>query len=278
MEHFTRRRSLRFVTPVLQDALTTAKNLLRYRTLVQNLVAKDLKVKYRESVLGFLWSLLHPALMLVVYTFAFKVVLRVQRENYVYFIIAGLLPWIFFSGALAASTQALVGNAALIRRIYFPRELLPVASVLFNFTQLLLAFIVFIPAILFLSGLQPSWPMALTVPLLLLHLVFTIGLALVLSSITVHLRDVSHLTEVFLPLLFWTTPIIYPIEIVPESLRRWMTISPLTLFALAYQDVLVKAHRPEWMLVAPLIAWTIAALGLGHLVFRRLSHRMAEEV
>src|SRR5262249_36091312 len=163
--------------------------------------------------------------------------LRVQRENYVYFIVSGLLPWTFFSGALLASTHAIVGNATLIRRIYFPRELLPVASVLFNFTQLLLALAVFIPAILFISGLRPAWAMPLIVPLLVLRLIFPTGLAFALSSITVHYRDVAHLTEVFLPLLFWATPILYPIELVPETLRRWILLSPLALFAASYQDV-----------------------------------------
>ena len=255
-----------------------AKSFLRYRALVRNLVAKDLKVKYRESLLGLLWSLLHPALMLFVYTFAFKVVLRVQRENYTYFIVAGLLPWTFFSGALLASTQSIVGNAALIRRIYFPRELLPIASVLFCFTQLLLAFTVFIPAGLLASGLRPSWAMTLTVPLLLLHLIFTTGIAFALSSITVHFRDVAHLTEVFLPLVFWVTPILYPVEMVPESLRRWISLNPTALFAIAYQDVLLRARLPEWSLLAAMIGWTISTVWLGHLVFRRLSPRMAEEV
>ena len=253
-------------------------NVLRYRALVRNLVAKDIKVKYRESFLGLLWSLLHPALMLLVYTFAFKIVLRVQREHYVYFIVAGLLPWTFFSGALVASTQSIVGNANLIRRIYFPRELLPIASVLFNFTQLLLAFGVFIPAILFVSGLHPSWAMTLTLPLLLLHLVFTIGLAFILSSVTVLFRDVAHLTEVCLHLVFWTTPILYPVEMIPGVLRRWIALSPTALFAVAYQDILLKAELPGWALIAPMVGWAVATLGLGYLVFRRLSPRLAEEI
>ena len=266
------------MSTALQDGLAATRHVLRYRALVQNLVAKDIKIKYRGSILGLLWSLLHPASMLLVYVFAFKIVLQVQRENYVYFIVAGLLPWTFFSGALIASTQAIVGNAHLIRRIYFPRELLPIASVLFNFTQLLLALVIFIPTILFFFGHRPSWTMMLIVPLLLLHLIFTIGLAFVLSSITVHFRDVAHLTEVFLPMVFWTTPILYPVEMVPQALRRWITLSPTALFAVSYQDVLLGAQLPEWRLLTPLMGWAFATLGLGFLVFRRLHRQMAEEV
>jgi homopolymeric O-antigen transport system permease protein len=203
------------VATALLDGSVPRGAFFRYRTLVRNLVAKDITVKYRGSLLGLLWSLLHPALMLVVYTFAFKVVLRVHTENYAYFIMAGLLPWTFFASALKDSTQAIVGNAGMIRRVYFPREILPIASVLFNFTQLLLALAVFLPALLLVSGVNPSWRMTLVVPLLLLHLAFTIGVALALASVTVHFRDVAHLTDVLLPLLFWATPIIYPIEMVP---------------------------------------------------------------
>jgi len=252
--------------------------LLRYRALVRNLVVKDLKLKYRGSLLGLLWSLLNPALMLVVYTFAFKIVLRVPTENYAYFIMAGLLPWSFFAGALTASTQAIIGNAGLIRRVYFPREILPIASVLFTFTQLLLAFAVFLPVLILISGSAPSWKMAFVLPVLLVHLVFTMGLAVALAAVTVHFRDVAHLTEVLLPLLFWATPIVYPIDLVPATLQGWMKLSPLALFALASPDVLLQARLPEWALIVPLVGWSAATVGLGYLVFRRLSPTLAEEV
>jgi ABC-type polysaccharide/polyol phosphate export permease len=252
--------------------------LFRYRTLVRNLVAKDITLKYRGSLLGLFWSLLHPALMLVVYTFAFKVVLRVPMENYGYFIMAGLLPWTFFASALTASTHAITGNAGLIRKVYFPRAILPIASVLFSFTQLLLAFAVFLPALLLISGVHPSWRMALVVPVALLHLVFTVGLAFALAAVTVHFRDVAHLTEVLLPLLFWATPIIYPIDMVPETLQGWIRMSPLALFTIAYQDILLRARLPEWGLMAGVVLWSAATVGLGYTIFRRFSSTLAEEV
>jgi ABC-type polysaccharide/polyol phosphate export permease len=254
------------------------RGLFRYRALVGNLVAKDLKLKYRDSLLGLFWSLLHPALMLITYVFAFKVVLRVRAENYPYFVMAGLLPWTFFASALTASTQAIVGNAGLIRKVYFPREILPLASVLFAFTQLLLALAVFLPALILISGIGVSWKMALVLPVLLLHLAFTLGLAFPLAAVTVHLRDVAHLTEVMLPILFWVTPIVYPIDMVPATLQGWMKLSPLALFALTYQDVLFRARLPEWELIAPVIGWSAATVGVGYLVFRRFSPTLAEDV
>jgi ABC-2 type transport system permease protein len=252
--------------------------LFRYRALVRNLVAKDIAVKYRGSILGLMWSLLNPALMLVVYVFAFQVVLKVHTENYAFFIMAGLLPWSFFASALTSSTQAIVGNAGLIRRVYFPREILPIACVLFTFWQLVLAFAVFLPAVILISGVDPSWRILLVLPVLLLHLLFTVGLAFALAAVTVHFRDVAHLTEVLLPLLFWVTPIVYSIEMVPAPLRSWMKFSPLALFTISYQEVLLRARLPEWSLVTPVVAWTTATVGIGHLIFRRFSPTLAEEV
>lgn len=252
--------------------------LLRYRTFVRNLVLKDLKLKYRDSALGFLWSLLHPLLMLGVLTFAFGYVLRVQMEHYTYFLMVGLLPWNFFSGALLASTGAIIGNANLIKKVYFPRETLPIATVLFNFAQLLLALAVFVPALVLLSGITLRWTTALFVPLLGLHLLFTIGLAFVLSALTTSFRDVAHLTEVGLMLLFWATPIVYPASMAPAGLQGLFKASPLAAFAMAYQDVLFWGRVPEGLVVSSLLGWTAAALLGGQAVFRWYSPAFAEEV
>jgi homopolymeric O-antigen transport system permease protein len=254
------------------------RELLRYRSLIKNLVFKDLKLKFRDSFLGVVWSLLNPALMLVVYTFAFKVILRVQTENYAYFLMVGLLTWNFFAVSIQASTQAVVGNAHLVRTVYFPREALPIATVLFAFAQLLLAFVVFLPALGFVSNLRFSWTVILLVPLLVLHLLFTVGLAFVFAASTVFFRDVTHLTEVLLPILFWITPIIYPVSMAPSGLQQWFKVSPLAAFAIAYQDVLFWGRLPEHAVALALLAWTAVALLVGLAVFRRTNRTFAEEI
>src|ERR1051326_8464152 len=123
------------------------RELFGYRACIRNLVAKDLKLKYRESILGFLWSLINPLLMLLVYTIAFKYVMHSTIEHFTFFLLAGLLQWQFFSGALMASTGAIVGNGNLIRKVYFPREVLPVSVVLFVFSQFVLALVAVLPAV-----------------------------------------------------------------------------------------------------------------------------------
>jgi homopolymeric O-antigen transport system permease protein len=252
--------------------------VFHYSAFVKNLVLKDLKLKYRDSVLGFMWSLINPLLSLTVYTFAFKYVMRIQMENYVYFLMVGLLPWNFFSTSLMASTGAIVANGGLIKKVYFPRQTLPVATVLFGFAQFILAMAVFIPALVLVSGVSLGWAALLFFPVLLLHLLFTVGLALVLSAVTASLRDVAHFTEIGLQLLFWTTPIIYPSSMAPRALHPLFRISPLAAFAVAYQDVLFWDRVPSGETVAVLLAWTMAALAVGQVVFQRYSPTFAEEI
>jgi ABC-type polysaccharide/polyol phosphate export permease len=251
----------------------------RYRALVKNLVLKDLKLKYRGSVLGVAWSLLHPLLLLGVYTLAFRYIVRIQMESYAFFLLAGLLPWTFFASTLQSSTASIVGNANLLRKVYFPREILPVASVLFGFAQLLLALAVFLPVLLLFSGIAvSSLALAFFPAVLLLHLLFTIGLAFVVSAATTYFRDVPHLTEVSLVLLFWLTPVIYPVSMVPAPLAPFFAVSPLAAFAGAYQDVLFWGRLPAPATVATIVVSTLLALAGGHALFRRMSPGLAEAV
>jgi len=254
------------------------RELFGYRTLLANLVLKDLKLKYRGSILGLIWSLLNPLLTLGVYTLAFRYILRVQMDHYAFFLMIGLLPWNFFAGALLASTGAILNNSSLVKKVYFPREILPVATVLFHFAQLLLALAVFLPALGLLSGVILHSTALLVFPLLALHLLFTIGLALFLSAVTTTLRDVAHLTEVALMLLFWATPIVYPVSMAPPAIQNLFRASPAAAFAIAYQEALFWGRLPDGLVTWSLLGWTALALVVGHVVFRSHSPSFAEEV
>jgi len=268
-------REMSTTTPTWRAMLA---ELVRYRAFLQNLVLKDLKLKYRDSTLGVAWSLLHPLLLIVVYTVAFKYVMRVDMEAYAYFLLIGLLPWSFFASSLMASTGAIVANGGLIRKAYFPREILPIATVIFCFVQLLLALVVFLPALVLISGVELRWTAALFPPLLLLHMGFTVGIGFILSALTTAFRDVAHLTEVALVLLFWMTPIVYPARMAPPELRLFFSASPLAAFATAYQDLLFWGRLPAGHVAATLLAWTVALLIVGRWVFASYSPSFAEEV
>lgn len=258
--------------------MTGLRELLRYRALVRNLVLKDLKLKYRDSILGFVWSLLNPLLLLSVYTVAFEYVLRVPMADYPCFILVALLPWNFFAGSAQASTRSILGNAGLIQKVSFPRETLPIATVCFGFAQLLLALAVLLPAALLLFRRPVHWTFLALPLLLLLHLTFTAGIAFLLSTVTTFFRDVSHLTEVGLMLVFWLTPVLYPIAMAPPWLQSVLKASPLSAFALAYQDLLFWGRLPDATVVAVLLVSTVVSLTLGLAVFRRFSAALPEEV
>jgi len=251
---------------------------IHYRSLIKNLVLKDLKLKYRGSVLGVIWSLLRPLLLIGVYTFAFKFVVRIKMENYAFFLLVGLLPWNFFSGAAMASTESIIENGNLIKKVYFPRETLPIATVLFNFAQFLLALVVFIPIFFFLGAFPLNWVILLFFPLLALHLLFATGVSLFLSALTSSFRDVAHLTEVGLVLFFWVTPIFYPITMVPTQFQGLMKLSPLASFAVSYQEILFWGRIPEMLVLGSIISWSLAVFFLGYLVFKWYDPAFAELV
>jgi ABC-type polysaccharide/polyol phosphate export permease len=255
------------------------RELFVYRALIKNLVVTILKLRYRGSVLGVAWSLAHPLLLLAVYTLAFKYIVRIDMDHYPYFLMAGLLPWAFFAGALQYSTGSIIDNGRLIKDMYFPREVLPIAAVLFHFAQLLLALLVFVPAVVLVSGVTRAWSSLPLLPvLLLLHLLFTVGLAFVVSGLNVFFRDVAHLTEVALLVVFWLTPILYPIRMVPPALQPFFKLNPSAAFALAYQDTLFWGRMPEASVLLTIVVWVTVVLLGGHALFRRLSPTFAEEL
>lgn len=220
-------------------------SLLLYRELIKNLVLKDLKLKYRDSVFGILWSFANPLVLLIVYSFVFSHVLRVNVANFPYFIMVGLLPWNFFAQSLLMSTGSILHNSSLIRNVALPMEVLPVATVLFNLSQYFLALLVFLPVTILYFQVPLSWSMLCFIPLVILHVLFVLGLSFIFSTATVFYRDVYHFTEILLILLFWLTPIVYNIHTIPESLRLVIYMNPLSFFILSYQDILYRQVIPN---------------------------------
>lgn len=258
--------------------LTTFNEVFRYRELVKNLVSRDLKIKYKSSVLGFLWSLLNPLLMLIVYTLAFKYVLRVGKEDFAFYFIVAYLPWNFFALSLAISVGAIVDNASLLKKVYFPREILPLSIVLSNFVQFLLTFVVLVPAFLYFNH-SLGLSVLLLPALMVLHIVFTLGIAMILATLYVYFRDTRHLLEVVLNLWFWVTPIVYTFDTIKNpQIIETLQLNPMTLFVMAYRDILYSARMPDLLLLAELLAWSLAALMFGAGLFGRYKFRFAEAI
>jgi ABC-type polysaccharide/polyol phosphate export permease len=249
--------------------------LYRYRELLRNLIAKDLKVKYRNSLLGFLWSLLNPLLLILVYVLAFRVILRVPLENYPLFLVSGLLHWQFFSACVSASANVLIAHTNLLQSISFPRIILPLSIVGSQFIQFALAMGAFAAAYIPLGG-QLWWGLILYPVSALLLLIFVTGVSLGISALAVFYRDLQHLVEVGLRLLFWLTPIVYNFTRIPESIRPLFRLNPMVSFIIPYHELLYLNELPSlgnWVLM---LIWAVGILGLGYLLFKKLEARFVE--
>jgi lipopolysaccharide transport system permease protein len=258
--------------------MTHHRSIFTYRELIKNLVLKDLKLKYRDSFLGFLWSLANPLLLILVYSFVFGHMLRGGPANFAYFLMVGILPWNFFAQSAMMSTGSILDNGNLIRKVALPMEVFPIATVLFNLAQYFLALIVFFPMAFFFFKVPFAWSWLNFFPILALQIIFTLGLCFILSTATVFYRDVRHFTEILLMLLFWLTPIIYDIKTAPSSLKAVLYINPLSYFALAYQDALYHNvfSSPERFLT--IFSLAVLSLFLGYVFFVRCKVRFPEEV
>jgi ABC-type polysaccharide/polyol phosphate export permease len=264
---------------------TTAGQLLRHRGLLATLVGREIKGRYRGSVLGFLWSLVQPLLLLAVYSFVFGVVFQPRAagaEPYPLFLLCGLFPWIWFASALNEGTVALVANAGLIRRAVFPAELLPVVPVLSNLVHLALALPVL--ALGLALGRWAGHPVggwgALALPLIVaLELPLVAGLALALAPLHAHFKDVRDLLTSVLTLMFFLTPVLYPIEAVRIPAVWWVVkLSPATPFTIAYQRALFEGRFPEPVLWLEMAVVALAGWAVGSFVFGRLRESLVEAV
>ena len=256
----------------------TLRGLQQYRHLLRNLVLKDLKLKYRGSVVGFLWSLANPLLMAVVYTVVFTKILRAGSEGFVFYLMLGLLAWTFFANSAGMSTGSIADNGGLVKSVWFPRAILPTATVLFNLAQYTLTVLVFLPLMLLYYHVPPAAPMLLFPVFVGLQSLFTIGVALILATSTAFFRDVRHLVEVALAVLFWTTPILYQLDHLPARVRRLILMSPMSPYIGAYQDIFYYRQWPDAAIWLTAVGYAVVALVLGLWLIVRNEDSFAERI
>ncbi len=279
-------------------------DIWRFRELLLSLVRKELKVKYKDSALGFAWSMLNPAFTLFIYFFVFQIILKNGIPLFAIYLLSGLLVWNFFSNALAGAAGSVTGNGAIIKKVSFSREVLPLASVgaaLFNFALQLIV----MAAALVLFGHVPSLTYILLVPVALIVLtIFASALAIFLAAVNVPFRDTQHLLELLLMFWFWATPIVYQFPLVTERLAKkgwpeWLAfLNPITPITLSFQHAFYNMYDPsnlnnvnEKLHVLPHqhVSWYLVHLGIvavigllmfygAMVVFGRLEGNFAEEL
>jgi ABC-type polysaccharide/polyol phosphate export permease len=260
----------------LPIVLASVVELVHYRELIRNLVARDLKVRYRNSILGFLWCLLNPLLMMGVFTFVFTVLMRNNLPNYPVFILVGILAWNYHSTAVSAAITSITSNSALVMKVYFPREVLPISVVLSNGVNFVLALIALF-VMIFAFGIHLSASILLLPVIFVVQTVFSCALALFLAAITVFYRDVQNIMETLLLAWFFLTPIVWRMEdLFPSYGRLMYIINPLASIISAYRDVLYGGGMPGLDFLGRTFVTSVVLLIVGYHFFRRSAKRFGE--
>lgn len=229
---------------------------------------KELKAKYTGSVLGIWWAVVIPLLIMGAVSFVFTKVMKIDIANFPLFCLAGILPWFFFSVSLSESASCLLRSAPLLRQFSFPPQFIPVSSVLANFINFIFGLICILPIfIAFKIKIIPVLSFLLLIAVL--HLLFTLGVALFLSCLNVFLRDVTHLLGVVLMFWFWVTPVFYSVDMVPESYRWICTLNPMAVFITAYRDILFYARPPGLGAISSAFIISLGVFLLGDAVFAK---------
>ena len=254
-------------------------DLRKYRELIQNLVVRDLKVRYKNSAFGFVWSLLNPLFMMVVLTIVFSLVFERQKlvDNYAPFLLVGLIPWNFTNTSLTRAVNSVLENSRLVKKVFFPREVIPISVVLANFVHFVLAIPVLVIILMFL-GVMPTLNILLLPPLMLIQLELVLGIALFISCVNVFYRDMGVALDVLLQAWFFATPIIYPHWILPLWLQKPAMANPLAAIITAYRDVLISGTFPDRNFTLGALVSSTLIFVIGYVVYTRYSSVFAEEV
>jgi lipopolysaccharide transport system permease protein len=253
--------------------------LFEYREMLKNTVRKELRARYKGSVLGFFWTFLNPLLMLIVYSVVFSMVLRVKIPNYSYtiYLFVGLVPWTFFSTAVQQSTNTIIANGNLIKKVYFPRIILPVSLTLTNLVNMLLTFIIVFLALM-VSG-APVTLLYFYLPcIILIESLLALAFSMILSSVTVYFRDLEHIVGVLLMAWFYLTPIVYTIDYVPQRIMYVFRLNPMLPIIDSYRDVLMFNKVPDLSGILYAFMFSLLLLVAGYYIFNSLQKRFAEEI
>jgi lipopolysaccharide transport system permease protein len=259
-------------------------NLFRYRGLIQSLVARELKARYRGSVLGFFWSFVNPLLLLLIYSFVFTTVMPNETKGvqpFALFMFCGILPWTWFSSSLIEASGSLIAGGNLIKKVLFPAEVLPIVSVLANMVNFFLGLPILILFLVIYRHQPNPWNLIWFPVAVIIQLVFTTALALMVSALAVHFRDIRDILSNILTLWFFATPIIYPwFQPNVQRFKLFFNINPFTHLAVSYQEILFFNEGPvgHWKWLLLIGAVSVGLFLAGYWLFDRLRDSFAEAV
>ncbi len=253
------------------------KEIYNYRELLKTNIKKEIRGKYKGSWLGVLWTFLNPLLMLAVYAFVFPYILRVNVDNYTIFMIVALIPWNFFTTAIQSGTGSVVANGNILKKVYFPREIIPISITTSQLVNFLITCIIMAVFIIF-SGVGFSVHALLFPLLVLIQYILILGLTFILSALTVFVRDIDHFVSVILMLGFYATPIVYQGEMLPKKFQIFLKLNPMAQLVEAYRSILYYHRLPDMTMLVVWGVGSVVLLIVGYLIFKKLEKSFVEEL
>lgn len=254
------------------------KEIYKYRHMLATLVKQDIRGRYKGSVLGFLWTLLNPLLLLLVYSIVFQFVFKINIAYYPIYLFISLLPWNNFANTIAMGTTCVAYNAGIIKKVYFPREILPIATVISNTINYCFGLLIIFGALLIFSPIGLSWYVLFLPVIVLIQAVFSLGLVFILSALNVYIRDVQYIMNPIMMIWMYATPILYNIQMVPARFVELYKLNPMVGIMTGYQDILYNKQMPDFIGLLIITGVSIVFLVCGYLIFEKLQRRFAEEV
>ena len=255
------------------------KDLYNYRELLKTSVKKDIGGKYKHSFLGVLWSFINPLLQILVYALIFPLVMKNggSYKDYTVFMVCGLIPWAYFTTVINRSSFIMIENGNILKKVYFPRSILPLSLVTSETINFLVSCIIIL-AFIVIKGFGISKFILFFPLVLLIQYVLLLGIALIFSAVTVYMRDIQHFIGVGLQLLFYATPIVYSIDTIPEGFRWILKWNPMTYIIEGYRAIFYNQTMPDLKALGILGVISIVILIVGYLLFNKLQKRFAEEL
>lgn len=253
------------------------KELYSYREFLKTSIQKEFRGKYKKSFLGVFWSFLNPLFQLLIYALVFPFILGNTIENYTVFLIVGLMPWTFFNNTIIQSAACIVNNAGIVKKVYFPREILPISTATSNLINFLITQVIVLIALM-ISGIGIGKSIIVFPIIVIIQYVLQLGLSFIFSAITVYVRDIEYIINIFMMLMFYLCPIVYEPSMIPENFLPFFKLNPMFHIITFYRTILYEKKIPGLIVILEVFLVCLFLLWLGYMIFKKLKKRFAEEL
>lgn len=253
------------------------KNLYDYRELLKSNVKKEIRGKYKGSFLGVLWSFVNPLLTVLVYAIVFPYIMRVKTENYLIFLIIGVIPWTFFTTVITQGIVTVRVNEGIIKKVYFPREILPISVAVSGLVNFFISCIIILLFCIF-GGVGITWHLILLPVIALLQFMLVLGITFAFSAINVYIKDIEYIVQFFINMLFYATPILYTTDLFPMKYRWLLYLNPMTTIIESYRNIFMYHKLPDIASLGYVVLISTIIFIIGLLIFKKLEKGFAEQV